>query len=431
LSGAGVGALVAELEGALIPVNRGAARRTLARIARETSRAGVSARPRRRAPVVELPPLAPARVALAPVAPPQDAFLTPPPAPVALPAPLPAFLTPPPAAVARASTPELSTPPPVIAAAPPSLPPEPSAMPVVESALPPSIDELTDPCAVALEPSDAQTLALPVATVLSPDVTEHTVPLEFGAAAPPPARYDAPAAQCIVVPPPMSEPMPRSLPVPPLDAPVAAVAETSRADESFVDEPEIAPEPTPFIDVSVGTPIDSRAASAAPVVAEPVAVVAEPVAVVAEPVALVAEPVALVAQPVVAEPVAIAAEPAGPRPRSRVDELLDTFRHSDALDERALSGALKRVAGLEPTPPPPAVVMTAAPAPVVLVAPPDVPDSPRPYVASPPPPPAELPVPRAPRAPRLTSTLLTGMLLLGIAAIVFAWVRFPWLFTGR
>ena len=358
-SGAGVGALVAELEGALIPVNRGAARRALARLARDTNRladSGVSLRRRAR-----------------PAPPPEPTF-------VAARAPEPVV-----AVVAVAA----ETPPPralVTAAAPPM-----TAIEVVEATpLPPAPEELTDPCAaIEFLPSDAPTTVIAASDVDDEppvDVApERTAPLPFGADAPPPARYEGRGPLCIIVPPPTSGATgaPASYAVEsaadaPLETVPSPVAPTTCA---APDDDDAHPEPTPAIDVELAS-----------------------------------------------------LEPPVVRTRSRVDELLEAFRPTDGFDERALSKMLKSAAGLEPTPPPPGVELAEdddAPSHGDLAR--ALPDSSaaapaRPLGGTPP---GDDVLPRRPRAPRLGSALLGAILFCGVVALIAAWVRFPWLFTGR
>jgi hypothetical protein len=175
-AGAGVGALLRELERALIPVNRAAARRALARLARETVRAKDEGR-------LMPAPAAPPVVASAPVAPP----------PVAV-APLPVAVAPPPVAAATVAPPPVAVaPPPEVAPAPPEVDPSHTALlprvEVTERLVLPVAAAVVMPAAVTVPPEEGETRPEPVVVRASQRPPAMPEPLSV---VPPPVRDLAP-----------------------------------------------------------------------------------------------------------------------------------------------------------------------------------------------------------------------------------------------
>lgn len=557
-SGAGVAALVAELEGALIPVNRSAARRAIGRLARETVRARDAGELKRRAPKPsrgvarpparrEAPPVAPLItcnvepvVPSALVAPPAAAPIV---APVAVVAPVaeaPVVAAAVEAAPAAAHghddgfeveveisheppplVPDLFTPRPRV---PDLLVPmaEASACPAEVSAIDgdfedePWASEHADATDVALAPveeieaahADPAVVApvveavapvaeaappAPPAEVVSPpadaderrvevaDTTETSVsPASVEPSAPPPfcvddaatsalprAEVDAHTAPLPFGCPPVELPL-RAGPLgiaalPPVptapaerseDLPVAAPhAVAIAASEPVAEGREVAPEPTPFVDVVEGTPLlFSGVAPIGFLRVEPIAAADAPAPPPA-PSPKVAPPRA--APDVVAALTAFVA--AGPTPAdlprattvpanappgapwlattkaASVDDLLAQFTASEAMDEREVRGILKRTAGLEPTPPPPSTLAAddeppLAPGPRADARPDSALDAPSEPSHPAPPPLRPLGPPRAPKA---SMALLFVLLALGIAGILAVWVTHPGFFTGH
>lgn len=361
-SGQGVGALVDELEGALIPVNRSAARRAIARLARETSKAEEAGL----LSAVEL-----------------DAFEHVAPAPRTSRREAPGQAP----RQVDASPPRAARPRRHVEQAAPAVEPEPppvlhvdTMLPRVEAfhvdvAEPPPEAELAPiehagDDATSLDAVEHSTNPLPV------EVDHHTAPLPFGA------------------------PMPE---LPQGKGPLGIIAPAPRHADVEVH-------------VYEGTPlgIAPLAPNAAPVPPAHAVVAVEAPA-----------------------PEAQQAEPPSSslrlrtRPAATVDELLAKFAPSEALEHDELRGILKRTAGLEPTPPPPGATLRA-----------DDPESGAPPLTEP-----EIttmaspsddhpdPLPNAPMArraqPRAGTGLLATLLLVGVAATIFVYARYPAFFSGH
>lgn len=364
-SGAGIEALVNELEGALIPVNRAAAKRAIARLARETTRARESGALRGRKPrktVVAPPPrrevfeeAVPTRRAPGPEVP-AMCIPTPPPMPVASPPPL-LVDEPPQLVLDEPPTPILE-----VAHVAPAEVPQLELFVAEEEALDPASIEISRPIyfeddeATPLDEVDGMTNRLPRSTY------EHTLPLRFGE---PPAELAALSVQPIIV-----VPSPARTPPP---APAASPEEIAAA---------APPPPRP-----------------APATHKEVLATQAP---------------------------------------QSVDALLSTFEASSALPEHEVRNLLKRTAGLDPTALPPAVAEAApetelafasAPTPSAALAPADPtgdaqresPEDERLHEVRLEP----------PRNPRAGMGIMFFLLLLALGGAVFAWVKFPWLFTGH
>ncbi len=387
-AGQGVGALGDELEGALIPVNRGAARRAIARLARETSRAdeaGLLA-------AVDL-----------------DAFPSEPPPRRA---PSPSSTT----RARAASAPRQIEPP----------PPEPAPVLHVDTMLPrvasyevdtlePADVEPTAPPAVELAPAiehdgDDATFAEPVEQSTHPlpvEVDRHTAPLPFGGPMPELAQRSGPLG--IIAP-----------------APAFAEIEVQVFEGTPLGIAPLAPNAAPVPPAHVVAAVPEPDAEIAPVAA------CAPESTEAEPPALAHADTAQISTSDVAVsgPATVRAAPATSlrlwtRPAATVDELLARFAPSDSLPHDELRGMLKRTAGLEPTPPPPGATLRADdrdaepldPEAPTMTAPED---STRPARA-----------PMARPGPRAGTGLLATLLLVGVAATIFVYARYPAFFAGH
>jgi hypothetical protein len=367
---AGVSSLISELEGALIPVNRSAARRALARLARETDRvkqAGglrSSSRASSRPPPKPAPPVAePLRapsIASAPAAPPNVASMVP-----------------------ASSEPEVSSAesffseqPHVVPDAP--APPLPAQWPVAQESALPTFEASPDPAVAAEAPEPTDVDALPTLAVAESLPTldaadELTVPLP-----PPSSRSSLPRSTPRLLFEPVITLVPGTTPSPPTTA------------RLFTNLPEHH-SPEPPIDITVGTPVPRE---------------------IAVEVAEVAPPPASAPTPKLAT-----------APAASVESLLEGFVAADRFDERAAALALKRSVGLDATPPPPetrahAVAPREEPAMAPLMSPSPLPASVNDER-------------RPPRAPRASRALMFGMLVLALGATVAVWVEHPGFFTGH
>ncbi|MFO0547062.1 MAG: hypothetical protein U0271_01675 [Polyangiaceae bacterium] len=331
---AGVESFVAELEAALVPVNRSAARRALARLARETVRAKEAGKLRRKrsarppAPAAQPQPRAPEPRASAPAAKPS--------APRAQEPSRPTRAQTAPAVVLHASE------------APAEL--------VIDVDFGP---EAPAPAIVAQpEPQPVAAIAL-----------ELDVEVEVEREPTPTAHCDAVYIEEPVAPAPVAPAPIAAAPAPIAPAPIESrVAYEPPIEETSIDAPvePIAIAPVAIAPVAAASVVpDAPALSAAPVEPAPV-VAAAPV----EPAPVVAAAPAPV-EPARVEPAPIEAAPAAPaRPlveptvqRSNVDDLLDRFAVSPVAGPEHMTStkaALKRLAGLEPTPPPPMVLTSPA-----------------------------------------------------------------------
>jgi hypothetical protein len=372
-SGAGVEALVRELETALIPVNRGAAKRALARLERETVRALETGR------ISRLPPA-------------PDASGAPPPVESAASPPVESAASP---HVASAAPPDVA---PIEVSAPlfdVAVTPEPSTLaprvtaqrtpiaPGTHSAV--AVDVVAwSPAPQPSEPIDSaeHTIILaPVAPKPEPEpplAETRPEPVVIRASARPPAPpIHAPLPEPIRNEPVRTEPLPwvyvSSANGPPAPEVTAA---------SVLTIPE-APNVTPVLGTRVSTREDVLSLTKA--FAEPVAVFAEPVVVLAKPIVVLAEPPAMSSEPVAAvaddpELEFIAEEDieaAGPDValfvESAVAEMLAEKSAPEpaapepaALEPVALEPAAPEPAAPEPAAPEPAAPEPAAPEPVAL-----------------------------------------------------------------
>jgi hypothetical protein len=412
----GVEAVVEEIEAALIPVNRAAARRALARLARETIKAKehgrLRPRPTREAPkpaeapkaveppkaaeapkAVEAPKAAdppkaaePARVA-EPVRTPRPAFaaVEPPAPPVAVRAP-----TPRPAPVATTAATHIvvqaKTPPPP-EAAPAAEPPEAAAPPAPRA--PRALPAPPDPVdAAPPDPDDPVIVVEPTPTVLGMaqvTIDDDALPADLEAHHEPAADTDAPpdatsidAVEVEVEVAPTAEAAPAEAdPAPP--APDAAPAAASPFEPLVFAQPSEAPE------IAFELVPDARRVPRA---------VPEPMT---PPFSVAAPPAPAV---VAAPPRAFAPRSACAAAPTRADDLLARFGASCLDDDsmREATACLRRIAGIEATPPPARVeIRIPPPAPVQAEAP------------NPPPYDDETPV--TPRARRRRGGLQMGLTL--------------------
>jgi hypothetical protein len=388
----GVESVIEEIEAALIPVNRGAARRALARLARETMRArdlGHILPPRRHAPAPE-PPAPPPRAVAAPrpaPPPPPRPAPPPPPAPVVAAPPPPA--PPPPRAVvamapvyAPARQPIFFTP--VVVVSSPSLPFAPAltpSPPIIELPLPPGPP-----------PRD------PTPTMLGVGAVEIRRPdprpaLGGGAVAPcdpdPPTEIDVVTAHLA------AEDL-SPVPLAPEDLVPA------RDTDPTLGEPLVLAQPTEDPALAFGLP--SRTDALTPPF--PLAVEARALPA-ASPVA--AAPVA--AAPVAAPPRIQAAEASAACVTStRTDDLLARFGASCSDDQsmREAAAGLRRIAGVDPATPPPQRSEVRAP----LPPPPAAPSEPFLYDWETP----EAPLAHTPRrSPAAGIAVAFAVLLIGVA----------------
>ena len=380
--------VVAEIEAALIPVNRAAGKRALARLARETLRAKEMGKLRKKPS--QAPPAKPQTTTTAAV--PAQIAAPPAPLPVVLPAPA-APIAPPPAPAPQveiASPPRLAAPvapevgSPALAAEPPppariDIPPPPlvvasavvheaAATPapparidipppplVVASALvhevtppPPARVEIPPPPLVAasIDHETPAPSATPAAIELAASVSEPASPSDAG-----PVWHDADATIAD----------PDAMAVFEAHDETATIAGTLVAEKVELPMEHMADDedddaltrPLPLdevVRVVLTLPAASRAA--APTTSDAAAPIAAPAPVVA-PAPIIApermETVRLETPTAAATQTALFTEPAG----TRADELLDAFRaedHSDAV--LAAARGLRAFAGVEETPPP-------------------------------------------------------------------------------
>jgi hypothetical protein len=314
----GVEGVVEEIEAALIPVNRGAARRALARLARETIKAreqGRLKRPSTRPPpepaAVAAPPPQPAPIVASPppvatpAPPPQPIVVAAPPAPAPLPAP-------PVAAASVAVAPIVA----IVSVAPPFL--SPAVTP------PPPYVELPEP--IQRDPTPT-VLGMGAVEIHEPEPqTTLDVVTE---------ERDGAAGHEVVEPPQV----------------LVASALNPRPEDHLPAEPE--PEPTalpestvlaqPTEDPALAFGLSGRVEAPTPLFPYGV------------------EPRALPAiAPTVAPPrvVQVAEARAACAPNTRADDLLARFGAScvDEQGMREAAACLRQIAGLDPTPPPPTTV---------------------------------------------------------------------------
>lgn len=324
----GVDAVIEEIEAALIPVNRAAARRALARLAREALRAKEAGKlkPRREASVRPLPHPAVATSVAAPI------VVA---APVAVVAPL---VVAAPIAVAAPIVVEVRdvfTEPPMISPEPPMTSPEPPmTSPEPPVASPDPSTAFPDAQVAVL---DAQAEHLDESAAISA-VTAAPVPAEEAVTVVPEEQivvaYTPVVVEALTPSAPLSSPLPRY--------------EVKRPDE-----------PTP---TTLGMAIEIDEANT------PIAVMALVHATVLGTASLVEEhPAAALEAPLFEIPAILSPSEARPIGPTRADDLLAAFAVScsDDAARREATDGLKQLAGLDPTPPPLAV---AAPAPATAPA---------------------------------------------------------------
>jgi hypothetical protein len=401
--GGGVEALVQELEAALVPTNRSAASRAIARLAREAARVPSAAgtattdqAPRR----ATRPASRPETKAAAPVAPA------------------------PPAAQAHAVLLESAS--------------EPA------SHRPPRVDEQAPPTptqpVVEPDPTEVDAPVVPAPIVTPPPPTPDpppptTAPLDKVALTPPLATYDPSAPGTAALLPPSIQPTePRDAPVPVAPNPPPApsdpqteppiLADQAGADESSRPLMIGAPAFGQVVEADIPTP--SVAIDVAPRTGDPSPVVDVP-SLEVPPITPAAE-----AEPAPADPVP---EPRGPsrqavqgdEPRrpDRVDELLASFGRQGERSSHEVASDLKQMLGLPPTPPPPeadqAAHETPGTAATGLVGSDDQPD--RDIMA-----PVEF---RRPRAPKSSFRMVVALLVLAVGALAAVWYFYPQVFVAR
>jgi hypothetical protein len=343
-AGAGVGALLRELERALIPVNRAAARRALARLARETVRAKDEGR-------LMPAPAAPPVVASAPVAPPPVA-VAPLPVAVAAAVVMPAAVTVPPEegetrpepVVVRASQRPPAMPEPLSVVPPPVRDLAPTGTtPVLGTVLAPtlvadeprlSVAELAQALADTPDPDDLEldvevTFSEDESTIIPDDVelillAEDGAELERTDSCPPPlAESMLPPAMTAesMLPPAMTA---ESMLPPAMTAAAVDPAEAARV--------------LPEVDAELPDDVLASAPEAAPPADAPETGTVLPPWVTAKPEQEELSPLPHVAMP-------------GPRESNVEDLLARMSTETVGVDE--LRSGLKSLAGLEPTPPPP------------------------------------------------------------------------------
>jgi len=396
--GGGMEALVQELEAALVPTNRSAASRAIARLAREAARvpAATGPAPRRAA----RPASRPAPKAADPVAP--------------APAPAPAHAV----VLESASEPASQRPPPVAEQAPPTL-----ARAVVEP----------DPTEVDAPVVPAPFVTPPLPTPDPPHPT--TAHLDKVALTPPLATYDpsAPGTTALVA--------PSLQPTGPRDAPVLVAPDAPPAPAHPQAEPPVlaaqpgsdecsrplmigAPAFGQVVEADIPTP--SVAIDVAPRTGDPSPVVDIP-SLEVPPLTPAAE-----ASPAPAEP---APEPQGqshptvegdaPRRPDRVDELLASFGRQAERSSRDVASDLKQMLGLPPTPPPPEADQVAPETPgTAATGRVGNDDDPGRKVLAP----VEF---RRPRAPKSSLRLVMVLLVLAVGALAALWYFYPQVFVAR
>ncbi|MCU0693379.1 MAG: hypothetical protein MUF54_18470 [Polyangiaceae bacterium] len=380
--GAGTAALVRELEAALVPVNRSAAKRSIARMMREASRAAAGSMPDRRQPF-GIPAATPRTTA--------------PSAPRAAPVPAPVASEPSPASPASAgNAPAVPAPAPVDearrAAEPAPTPARDASAPadnlaaspdnVLEAATEP---EYTEPIAVPPAPTEVlgevagPAVSGPVVCCTAgdepieggddqggnleegpelltyePPAVEGDEAFDFGTAAPPAvgARElahkppEAPKTASVAKPADQPPPAPTQRPVQVVDREQHA----ARPEGAAADNPR---EP-------VGTSGATPAASQAPESEHVAASAGKPEALSRHDPRAAVQPAAAGSLP--GEAVACAAPAACTAPQGaridRVNELLAEFGEARERSSREVAGELKQMLGLVPTPPPPTVAIS-------------------------------------------------------------------------
>jgi hypothetical protein len=394
----GLDGLVAEIEAALIPVNRSAARRALARLARETIKAKESGRLKRQSAPrpAAAPRPAPAPSPLPSLAPP-DSFVLPKP--------------PPPEPVPLAAAPVVAAPVPVPVVVAPEVPPEPEHVADGATTPPPGEPREPTPTVLGMAPVEIPEVDLHIdmepGEVFPPLVAAPRVMVESPVVVAPPLAMEPPEEpdpwessaepgdeSPIEIELSLPTPEPSALPestvlAQPTDDPDLAFGRPRRVEvEPLALLPEVAAPPPappvpapPPVEVAVAPPPPPPPPPPAPVVAAPppveVAVAPPPPpppppAPPAPEAAEVAEVAAHVPAPVACIPVCELRRPAPPPPPAsrevrptRADDLLARFGAS-CVDENSMRDAaacLRRIAGIEPTAPPSRVEARFAPTP--------------------------------------------------------------------
>jgi hypothetical protein len=485
---AGVEALIVELEEALIPVNRSAARRGLSRLAREAQRARAAglplvppgspprptAPPQRAArPAVPAMPAAPARSAPPALpAPPRAEALPEPgqrdraraeqPRPAPVVAVVPSLVPPPTRPVAPLIVPSLL--PPLVSARPPEPAADPVEIPVFEGTAIPSPVALSTTLAAPEAPAIAAGAALAPREASSEELhhrrdaefseehreqfPEETCVTEARADGdldePPPPQDDATECQealadmgpGALTQPLFFEPVAPRLHDPP-SSPATSPDELTQPwavhSPSWPLATELSSFPQESCSPQPAAPQRAAAASTAaiaPFAAAEIAATQGPAARQGH-----AGPRAPAAPP---RPVA----PQGPAdllggmtpPPATVEALLGAYLPSDGLDEQAIGRALKLSVGLEPTAMPPSVdLLASGPGDAGSEVGPAEGDDHATVALSVNPPRRSRGsrAQRPPRSPRASMALLFLMLMLGLCAVVFVWVRFPGFFLGH
>ncbi len=375
-AGAGVDALIRELETALIPVNRAAARRALSRLHRETARAIESGRvdvaafeamapgdPQQHEPAPEQPP-----PRLEPVAAPAPAAPDPEPQEWSVPLAVLQGSPEPPEAELRSGAREVpserredeTAPEPVVARA---RAPRPEVVlelspPVMEVALEPAANATDLAIEVEAPPAEAAALRTPtIGTLCDPHIVQgqgDAVDSDRTDRAPP--VFDAEETRPLEL-----DPEPTcAIPLVKVAAGVAGTAELVQKNELLE---ELDDEDIEWIDVEpsaepavcrAGEPFATAPSANPPSVASswrPSVVVVRGAEADPEPAPPPPEPTPPPRVPGV-EQVESAPPRFAPR-RSDVSELLAAFAVAETRSDNELRGDLKRIAGLEPTPPPP------------------------------------------------------------------------------
>lgn len=366
-AGGGVCQLVKELEAALIPVNRAAARRAMSRLYRDVARAKSSGR-LSPAPFDDPVPIEAAVPAPAPAevvahnasADPCEPILEVLAEEIEIDAPSPEV----PAVEEPATAPEpvvtrrRSLPPPLPPSEPVELMPEVPDLEVPSisaSALPPVVETRgasgDDPGATATPALGSLAAEAPAdlepaeVTDPAPELEPDYEPLNVVTPEPTPALMDlVQAARAMRLAPPAERPLEVTAPLPPA-APPAAPAEVQPIALPDYEPLDVGPRAEPLLAFEAPEPPEPEAPDASPIAPMPVVALERRLAPPPRPRVFV---------------------PAPPRyepKQSDVDQLLESFSVSQADDRRALCADLKKLAGVDRTELPPAV-STATPPPV-------------------------------------------------------------------
>ena len=418
-------ALITELEAALIPVNRSAGRRALARLQREVERE------RHRVPAA--PPRSSPRV--------RSAAPAPSPTPPRAASPLPPRAASPLSARAVTASPSLrasSPPPPSVR---PQVPVKPAPRSVVSEMLAPLIPSLIPP------DTAMRAFASPKPAVAVAQAKREEKPLDDATELRAPAVVVADEVRAAVVVdegresivPASIAPLPPEAEQAPTHIDPVALVVTTGHDELITSAPPLGPRSEP---VAVVAPMEAPDSGAT----------AEPLAEAVSPPPVASTRASVRPQPARSQPVrgasvrpgrltgarfqpmqVLSVEPSPSRPvravvdaPATVEQLLERFSPSDGLSEREVSRQLKQAVGVE---------LSALPPGVETLMPPAVMWSEEPHAMAPRVEQAMDPLPtyepRPPRRPRATMVLLTLLVLVGLGAVVATWVRAPGFFLGH